>query len=149
MADTTMFTKYAEQHIMQGIKNWIETGTCRMYLLKSDFTLNIDTDLSSISGLEADFDGYDRKTLGFGAVGLDANKKAYITASGVQWTMNGSNGNTIYGWIIDTTITGHRFLIEAKKYSQSAPDNRRDMTTSGNTLSITPTVKTFDTSISV
>lgn len=148
MADTTMFTKYAEQNMMQGMRNWLAAGVVTQHLVKADFTLDIDAAiLGLVDADEADFDGYAAKTLNFGAVSLDANKKAQIQASGVTYTMNGSTGNTIYGWYIINTLTGHEYLVEAKKYSQSAPDNRKDMTASGNTLTISTTLKAFDTSI--
>lgn len=147
MADTTIFTKYAEQNIVSGFREWLQTGTVQTRLYKQDFTLNIDTAFSSFSGFEADFDGYERKSLTFGLAAIDANKKGYITANQVTWGVSGAAGNTIYGWAIINTISGYQHLVEAKKYSQSAPDNRKDMTASGNTMSITHTIRAFDTSI--
>ncbi len=146
MADTTMFTKYAEQNAMKGILDWLDSGAVTLHLIKSTFTLDIDTaGFNSLSVTEADFDGYTAETITFGSIGLTSDKKAQITGTEASFTMNGSTGNTIYGWWMENLIGPSGFIVEVKKYDN--PANLKDMTASGNTLRITPSINLFDTSI--
>ena len=143
MADTIRFPNVGEVYATQALKDTLDAGVVKVKLFTNDVTLNADTVHGDFT--VATFTGYSGMHISFGAVNTDANDKAYIQGTQATFTNTAtSSGNTIYGWFIDVDDVD---LVFAKKYSQSSPDNRKDMNTLSNVLKVTPTIRLFDTSI--
>lgn len=96
---------------------FFQTNGANFSLFKADFTPTVNTVLSDLTAIEADFDGYTSKTLAMTVGYVDGISVPYSQSQLLSFVKAaGVATNTIWGWWIDDGVN----LIVAGKFNAQA-----------------------------